>query len=169
MKAHDLKYVICQYFNACGADPEAKVGEEHEPETHLIPLVLKTLMGQCSHFSILGTDYLTNDGTCVRDYIHVKDLADAHVRSLEHLNGGHYSTDINLGARKGYSVREIVHNLQRITQSEIVVKEEARRPGDAPALIADVQKSNDILGFKPQMGDLNTIITTAWNFHRQRS
>ena len=167
--AHDLKYVICRYFNACGADPDGEIGEEHDPETHIIPLLIKTLLGERQSFSVFGTDYETPDGTCIRDYIHVSDLADAHVKALRHLLECGESTDLNLGTGQGYSVHEIVEAMQRITQSKLKIEHKERRPGDAPILVANSQKCQDVLGFKPQHSDLETIITNTWDFYRARS
>jgi len=163
--AHGLRYVICRYFNACGADLQGEIGEEHDPETHLIPNIIQTILGQHPFFSILGTDYATRDGTCVRDYIHVSDLAEAHIKSLDYLNKGHENTDFNLGSGKGYSVREIVDAIQMLTNKKIIIKEEPRRAGDPPILIADSKKCIEELKFKPQMSDLDTILSSSLNFY----
>lgn len=162
-RAYDLKFVALRYFNASGATPER--GEHHEPETHLIPLVLKAAQGGIPHVTVFGYDYPTPDGTCVRDYIHVADLAEAHALSLDYLRAGNQSTAINLGNGQGYSVLEVVEAAQRVTRKEIKVKMEGRRPGDPSHLVADAARARDALGWQPRQPDIGTIIGSAWEWH----
>ena len=164
--AYGLKFVALRYFNASGATPDR--GEHHEPETHLIPLVLKAAQGAIEHVSVFGGDYQTPDGTCVRDYIHVADLAEAHALALDHLRGGGQSTAINLGNGQGYSVLEVVEAARRVTDREIRVEMQPRRPGDPSHLIADAARARDVLGWQPHHPDLDAIIGSAWEWHRGR-
>jgi len=166
--AYDLKYVSLRYFNAAGADESGKIGERHEPESHLIPLILKTAAGERKNISIFGTDYPTPDGTCIRDYIHVNDLAKAHSLALEALVAGRPSAVYNLGNSKGYSVNEVINIAKRITGLPISVVESGRRLGDPAVLIASSDKIKKELGWKPQHEDLETIISTAWKWHAGR-
>lgn len=162
-RAYDLKFVALRYFNASGATP--KRGEHHEPETHLIPLVLKAAQGEIEHVAIFGNDYPTSDGTCVRDYIHVNDLAAAHALSLEYLRSGNASTAINLGNGQGYSVLEVVEAARQVTGKEIPVEMQGRRPGDPSHLVADAARARTVLGWQPQHPDLAAIIGSAWQWH----
>ena len=162
--AYGIRYVALRYFNAAGSNTEVGIGEDHSPESHLIPLVLKTALGQRSHIGIFGDDYPTPDGTCVRDYIHVRDLAEAHLLALEYLDHGGKSDVFNLGSGDGYSVKEIIDTARTITGKEIPAIVEPRRVGDPSVLIASNKKAADILGWKPQRG-LETIIADAWNWH----
>jgi UDP-glucose 4-epimerase len=164
-RAHDLKFVALRYFNAAGAT--SKCGEHHEPETHLIPNVLSTADGKLPFVSVFGDDYETTDGTCVRDYIHIADLADAHVRALDYLRSGSESTHINLGNGLGFSVLEVIEAARTVTGRKIEVKIEPRREGDPSHLIADAKKASAILGWKPRFDDLETIIESAWNWKRE--
>lgn len=163
-QAYGIRYAILRYFNAAGADPDSGLGEDHMPETHLIPLVMKTALGQCSHVSIFGSDYLTADGTCVRDYIHVRDLAEAHLLALEHLKRTGKSDIFNLGSGRGYSVREVITAACRITGREIPIRTEARRIGDPAVLVASARKAADQLGWTPKR-DLERMLTDAWAWH----
>lgn len=168
-RAHNLSYVSLRYFNAAGADASGDLGEDHDPETHLIPLTLFTAAGWRPHVEILGTDYPTPDGTCIRDYIHVTDLADAHVRALQLLSdGGLVSQAINLGTGRGASVREIIDVAGRVTGRPIKVIESARRPGDPPELVASPDRAQAVLGWKAERSDLDNIMRTAWNWHTRR-
>jgi UDP-glucose 4-epimerase len=166
--AYDFKSVSFRYFNAAGADPEGRLGEDHNPETHLIPLVLMTALGKQDAISILGTDYPTPDGTCIRDYIHVTDLAQAHVLGLEYLLKGGDSQVFNLGNGSGFSVREVIETARRITGKEISAIERDRRPGDPPALVGSGEKARTVLGWSPQYADLEQILTHAWAWHQKR-
>ena len=167
--ACDFRFVSLRYFNAAGADPSGRVGERHHPETHLIPLVLKVATGERKAIHIYGTDYPTPDGTCVRDYVHVCDLAQAHLLALEHLLKGGGSAVYNLGNNKGYSVREVVETARRITKHTIPAAEAARRPGDPAFLVADSSKIRRELGWKPRYESLETIIETAWVWHQKEA
>ena len=167
-EAYDLKSVRFRYFNAAGADPSGRLGEDHNPETHLIPLVLQTALGKRESISIFGTDYPTNDGTCVRDYIHVSDLADAHVLGLEYLLKGGDSTFFNLGNGNGFSVKEVIETARQITGKEIKAIECDRRPGDPPALIGSADKARKVLGWQPQYTSIKDIMTHAWEWHQKR-
>jgi UDP-glucose 4-epimerase len=166
--AYGLKSVIFRYFNAAGADPNGKLGEDHNPETHLIPLVLQTALGKRESISVFGTDYPTADGTCIRDYIHVNDLADAHVLGLEYLLRGGDSEVFNLGNGNGFSVKEVIETAKSITGRDIKVVECDRRPGDPPVLIGSSDKARKILNWQPQYSSLKEIITHAWQWHQQR-
>ena len=167
-EAYDLKSVRFRYFNAAGADPSGRLGEDHNPETHLIPLVLQTALGKRESISIFGTDYPTDDGTCVRDYIHVSDLADAHVLGLEYLLKGGDSTFFNLGNGNGFSVKEVIETARQITGKEIKAIECDRRPGDPPALIGSADKARKVLGWQPQYTSIKDIMTHAWEWHQKR-
>ena len=166
--AFNLKSVAFRYFNACGADPSGMLGEDHTPETHLIPLALLTALKQRDSLAIFGTDYDTPDGTCVRDYIHVNDLADAHVLGLEYLLSGGESEIFNLGNGNGFSVREVIETARQVTGLEIPAIESDRRPGDAPILVGSSQKVRQMLGWNPRYADLKQIIAHAWQWHQQR-
>jgi UDP-glucose 4-epimerase len=162
---HGLQYLSLRYFNAAGADADGEFGEDHEPETHLIPLVLKAAAGVLPEVKILGTDYSTPDGTCLRDYIHVADLARAHVTGLQSLmKGGIESQAINLGTGHGYSVREVIDTARRISGKNFAVRESARRPGDPPRLLAAVDRARKVLGWTATESDLENIVRTAWNW-----
>lgn len=160
-----VKYAALRYFNAAGADFDGIIGESHEPEPHLIPIVLQAALGKREKVMIFGDDYPTEDGTCIRDYIHVYDLADAHIKALEYLNKGNGSTIINLGTGTGYSVKEIIESARRITGREIKAVISARRPGDPAILIADNKKAREVLQWIPKYG-LDDIIKSAWQWHQ---
>jgi UDP-glucose-4-epimerase GalE len=163
--AYGLGYAALRYFNAAGAASDGSIGEDHHPETHLIPLVLQTALGQRPHIELFGSDYPTPDGTCIRDYIHVDDLADAHLRALEQIESGK-GLCLNLGTGRGHSNREVIQAAERVTGKKIPVKEGPRRAGDPPQLVAAADKARDVLGWKPRYPDLEMIIETAWNWHR---
>lgn len=163
--AYGLKYAALRYFNAAGADFNGEIGESHIPEPHLIPIVLSTALGKREKVFIFGDDYPTKDGTCIRDYIHVNDLADAHIKALEYLNKKNESTVINLGTGDGYSVKEIIENAVRITGRNIKTEITPRREGDPAVLIADNKKAKEALGWNPQHG-LEDIISSAWRWHQ---
>ncbi|HUS10139.1 MAG TPA: UDP-glucose 4-epimerase GalE [Pyrinomonadaceae bacterium] len=162
-RAYDLRFVALRYFNASGATPER--GEHHEPETHLIPLVLKAAQEASERVTVFGSDYPTTDGTCVRDYIHVSDLADAHALSLEYLRSGNPSTAINLGNGQGYSVLEVIETARQVTEQEIAVEIQGRRAGDPSHLVADASRARTLLGWQPQHLELAAIIGSAWEWH----
>jgi UDP-glucose 4-epimerase len=164
--AHGLKYISLRYFNAAGAHESGTIGEMHQPESHLIPLILKVATGERKNISIFGTDYPTADGTCLRDYIHVNDLARAHLLALEALMGGKGSNVYNLGTSCGFSVREVIELSRKITGYPIPVVETARRAGDPAVLVASSDKIRRELGWQPKYEDLQTIIETAWNWHK---
>jgi UDP-glucose 4-epimerase len=166
--AYGLKSVCFRYFNAAGADPEGRLGEDHNPETHLIPLVLMAALGKRPSVSIFGLDYPTPDGTCIRDYIHVSDLATAHVLGLNYLLQGGDSNIFNLGNGNGFSVKQVIDTARQVTGREIAVVESDRRPGDPPVLVGGSAKAISILGWQPQYADLEKILTHAWQWHQQR-
>lgn len=166
--AYDLRWIIFRYFNAAGADPDGELGENHDPETHLIPLVLAAAHGRQPDIAIFGTDYDTPDGTCIRDYIHVTDLADAHLLALQALDTEKANTAYNLGTGNGYSVRQVIDTASRITGRPIPTAVAPRRPGDPPRLIAVADKARQMLGWAPCFSDLDTIIGTAWAWECQR-
>jgi UDP-glucose 4-epimerase len=163
--AYGIRSVCLRYFNAAGADIENDLGEDHDPETHLIPLVLKVALGKREKIEVFGTDYDTPDGTCVRDYVHIKDLATAHVLALKRLNEGGTSSFYNLGSSKGYSVREVIDICGKITGKNIKVIESPRRAGDPPKLVASSEKIKKELGFTFKRSDLESIISDAWQWH----
>jgi len=167
-QAHGLKSVCLRYFNAAGADESGNIGEQHRPESHLIPLVLKVAMGQCQNIKIFGTDYDTPDGTCLRDYIHVTDIAKAHLLALNHLLSGGRSAVYNLGNSKGTSVRDVIRLAEKITGHTIPTVETARRAGDPAILVAASDKIKTELGWRPRYESLETIIQTAWNWHKRK-
>jgi UDP-glucose 4-epimerase len=167
--AGDFRYVSLRYFNAAGADPSGKVGERHHPETHLIPLVLKVATGERQAIQIYGTNYPTQDGTCIRDYVHVCDLTQAHLLALENLLKGGSSAVYNLGNNKGYSVREVIEAARRITRHSIPAVEAERRAGDPAFLVADSGKIRRELGWKPRHEKLEAIIETAWAWHQKEA
>ncbi|BDZ67733.1 UDP-glucose 4-epimerase GalE [Methanobacterium ferruginis] len=165
--AYGLCYVSLRYFNAAGADPEGDIGERHNPETHLIPLILDAAMGKREDIKIFGTDYPTPDGTCIRDYIHVTDLADAHIKALKYLENGGKSEVFNLGNGNGFSVREVIEEARKVTGKKIKATETVRRPGDPPILVGSSDKARKILKWKPKYDDLSQIISTAWEWHKK--
>lgn len=167
--AHGLQSISLRYFNAAGADPEGEIGESHDPETHLIALVLDAASGRRSAVTVFGTDYDTPDGTCIRDYIHVSDLADAHVKALQALEVGVPRLAYNLGNGHGYSVREVVDSARRITGLDVPLELGNRRIGDPAALISDATKARAELGWQPRIAVLDEIIRTAWAWHKKRS
>lgn len=165
-RAYGVQSVSLRYFNAAGDDPEAEVGEDHHPETHLIPLVLATALGQREYIEVFGDDYQTRDGSCIRDYIHIADLAQAHLLALERLENGEPGDVYNLGNGQGYSVLEVIEKAREITQKAIRVKMGPRRPGDPAHLVGSADKAVAELGWRQSYPDLDSIIETAWNWHR---
>lgn len=166
--AYGLRWCALRYFNAAGADPQTRIGEWHDPETHLIPLVLDTAMGLRPAISVFGSDYPTPDGTCVRDYIHVTDLAQAHFLALAYLQEGGTSRAFNLGNGNGHSVLQVIECARKITGHAIPIQMEPRRAGDPPALVGSARQAKEILNWNPQYADLETIIQTAWQWHLKR-
>ena len=164
-QAYDLNSVISRYFNVAGADPEGEIGEFHQPETHLVPLILQAIDGQRDALTIFGTDYQTPDGTCIRDYVHVCDLVDAHILGLRHLEGGGASSVFNLGTGSGFSVRAMIKEAGAITNRPVPVVEGDRRPGDCTKLVSGSQKAKDVLGWNPQRSTPKEMITDAWRWH----
>ena len=164
-KAYGLKWIALRYFNAAGAALDGSLGEDHIPETHLIPLILKTALGQREAINFFGTDYSTPDGTCLRDYIHVLDLAKAHILSLEGLDAGMESGVYNVGTGSGYSVKEVIETARTVTGKTIPVLESPRRPGDPDKLVAKVEKLQTLLGWTPNHSSLEQIIESAWAWH----
>jgi UDP-glucose-4-epimerase GalE len=168
-EAYGLSYLSMRYFNAAGADPDGEFGEDHSPESHLIPLTLDVAAKRRPIVRILGTDYPTPDGTCLRDYIHVTDLAEAHVVGLKRLLEERIASQaLNLGTGSGFSVRQVIQTVERITGRVIHVEEAPRRTGDPPHLVADPQPAGKLLGWKPVLSDLDTIVGTAWQWHSKR-
>ena len=168
-KAYGIRHVNLRYFNAAGADPEGKIGERHSPETHLIPLAVYAALGINNDIRIFGTDYPTKDGTCIRDYIHVTDLSDAHIKALEYVKDKDMSNSFNLGNGIGHSVREIIDAVKRISGNDIRVIESERREGDPPVLISNYKKAVDILDWRPQYADIDTIVETAYRWHSKNT
>lgn len=167
-EAYGIRSVSLRYFNAAGADPDAQIGEDHTPETHLIPIVLDCALGRRKDVTVFGTDYDTPDGTCIRDYIHVNDLADAHIKALEHIEKKEGSFFYNLGNGKGFSVRKVIESTERVTGKKIALKEGPRRKGDPDRLVAGSGKIINDFGWSPKFPDLDVIIETAWRWHRKR-
>lgn len=163
-QAHGIKYVSLRYFNVAGAHESGKIGEAHIPETHLIPLVLQAASGMRENICVFGTDYTTKDGTCIRDYIHVSDLAQAHVLAAKYLMGGNHSNIFNLGTGVGYSVKEVIEMTEKVTGKTITILEKERRAGDVTAVVASSEKARMILGWKPQQSSLKGIIQSAWRW-----
>ena len=163
--AYGLGYAALRYFNAAGASPDGDLGEDHDPETHLIPNVLMVALGQRENVTIFGDDYPTPDGTCIRDYVHVDDLGAAHVLALDRLTPGE-GLQLNLGTGRGYSVREVVDACRRVSAHPIPSRIGARRPGDPPELVADASRARRVLGWEPRYTDIESIVGTAWNWHK---
>jgi UDP-arabinose 4-epimerase len=166
--AYDMRWVSLRYFNAAGADPEGEIGEEHHQEPHLIPLVIQAALGLAPHVEVYGNDYPTADGTAIRDYIHVADLARAHVLALEHLVGGGRSLALNLGTGTGHSVLEVIRAVEEVSGREVPVRRVDRRPGDPEALVADASQAQAVLGWRPEYSDLADIVRTAWQWQESR-
>jgi UDP-glucose-4-epimerase GalE len=167
--AHDLRSVILRYFNAAGCDPDGETGERHDPEPHVIPLAIRGAMDGTFTFNILGGDYDTPDGTCVRDYIHVSDLADAHERALDYLSGGGVSEIFNLGTGQGSSVMQLADAVSKVAGKEVPRVIAERRPGDPPILVASAEKARDVLGWQPKRSDLESILTSAWDWFQREA
>lgn len=166
-RAHGVRWAALRYFNACGADPDGMTGERHQPETHLIPRALMAVDGAISALRLFGDDYPTPDGTCIRDYIHVCDLADAHVRAMRALLGGMPGTAINLGTGQGLSVRTIIDTAAHVTGKPVPHSMDARRPGDPPRLVADATRARDLLGWSAAHSSAEAILASAWNWYQQ--
>jgi len=165
--AYGLRYVSLRYFNAAGADPDGKIGEDHRPETHLIPLVLQAALGLRKDIKIFGDDYTTGDGTCIRDYIHINDLAQAHLLALAHMADGGSGGIYNLGNGNGYTVKEVIETAENVTGKSILADVIARRPGDAAILVGSSEKARKDLGWRPQYPELDVIIEHAWRWHSE--
>ena len=163
--AYGIQAMCLRYFNAAGADPDGEIGEDHDPETHLIPLVLEVAAGRRPSVDINGSDYPTRDGTCVRDFIHVTDLAQAHFLGVRHLVAGKPAVNLNLGNGTGYSVREVIDAAERVTGKKIAVVQRPRRPGDPPELVGSAEKARALLGWRPEYASIDSIIRTAWTWH----
>ena len=163
--AHGLRWMALRYFNAAGADPDGEIGEDHDPETHLIPLAIETALGRRRELQVMGTDYPTPDGTAVRDYVHVTDLADAHVRALRHLEADGAAGALNLGTGCGHSVREVVAMVERVSGRKVATCSAPRRAGDPPALVAAPGRARELLGWEPRWSSLPTIVQTAYRWH----
>jgi UDP-glucose 4-epimerase len=166
--AYGLRFIALRYFNAAGADPEGRIGESHDPETHLLPLILQVATGARPSIGIFGADYDTPDGTCIRDYIHILDLAAAHALGLNRLRNGGDSAFYNLGSEQGYSVREVISTCETVTQRAIKTETKPRRPGDPPRLVASAAKARAELGWQPRFQNLEEIVKTAWNWEQHR-
>lgn len=163
--AYGMKFVALRYFNVAGAKADASIGEDHTPETHLVPIILQVALGQREKLSIFGDDYATPDGTCIRDYVQVEDLISAHILALEYLKAGNESTAFNLGSNNGYSVKEMLEAARKVTGKEIPAVIAPRRAGDPSTLVASSEKAKSVLGWKPAYTDIEAIIKTAWDWH----
>lgn len=163
--AYGMRYVALRYFNVAGAKSDASIGEDHDPETHLVPIILQVALGQREALAIFGDDYDTPDGTCIRDYVHVEDLINAHILALEYLKAGNESNVFNLGSNNGYSVKEMLEAARKVTQKEILAKVAPRRAGDPSTLVASSEKAKEILGWEPNYTTIEEIIQTAWDWH----
>jgi UDP-glucose-4-epimerase GalE len=168
-RAYGIRSAILRYFNAAGADPEGQIGEDHDPETHLIPIVLQTAGGQRREVEVFGSDYGTPDGTAIRDYVHVTDLGAAHVLALQYLMGVGQSLCANLGTGQGYSVLEVIEAVRQVTGRPVAYRAVDRRPGDPPALVARADLARSLLGWRPEFTDIKTTISTAWNWCQSRA
>jgi UDP-glucose-4-epimerase GalE len=168
-RAHGLRFISLRYFNASGADPDGELGECHDPETHLIPNALLAALGRKPALEVFGTDFPTPDGTAVRDYIHVSDLAAAHVLALDHLLAGGSSQAINLGTNRGYSVREVLAKAETVTGLRIPAVDRPRREGDVPVLLASSAKAERLLGWTRRWSELDSILATAWAWHKKQT
>lgn len=166
-QAHGLRSVSLRYFNAAGADPDGELGEDHAPETHLVPLVLQAALGRRSSIEVYGTDYPTPDGTAIRDYVHVADLATAHLRALERLRAGGSSSALNLGTGQGHSVREVISAAERVSGRKVPARDAPRRPGDPAVLVADASLASELLGWRAENSSIETIVGTALAWHRR--
>lgn len=164
-KAYGMRFVALRYFNVAGAKVDGTIGEDHNPESHLLPIILQTALGQREKFTIYGEDYETPDGTCIRDYVHVVDLIDAHILALEYLQAGNSSNTFNLGSSTGFSVKQMLEAAREVTGKEIPATVVSRRAGDPSTLIAASDKAREVLGWKPQYTEVNKIIESAWNWH----
>jgi UDP-arabinose 4-epimerase len=167
--AFGITYAALRYYNACGADASGQLGERHDPETHLIPRALMAAAGALPHLDIYGTDYDTPDGTCIRDYIHVSDLAQGHFLALKHLNAATQNAAFNLGVGKGLSVYQVLDAIENVTGRKVPIQIQARRSGDPPTLFADPTKARTILGFVPSRSDISNVVRTAWDFMQRNS
>ncbi len=165
-KFYGLQYVALRYFNACGADPSGEIGQAYAPPTHLIPRVLQSLLGEIHDLKLYGTDYPTADGTCIRDYIHVSDLVDAHLLALQQLLSSQKSDVFNLGNALGFSVRQVLAVIENVTGQKVQISETARREGDSAILVADASKAKNILGWQPKFSGLQEIVGSAWKWHK---
>ncbi len=168
-RAYGLRSVALRYFNAAGADPAGRIGERHEPETHVIPLALRAVRKGGEAFKLFGQDYATPDGTCIRDYVHVEDLCDAHLLALEYLWNGGLTTAFNLGSGEGFSVREVLLEVENVTGLPVLVENAARRPGDPMRLIADSTRARAVLGWKPRFTELRQMVEHAWHWEQRRT
>lgn len=166
-RAHGMRHVALRYFNAAGADPEGDIGERHEPETHVIPLAIRSAMGTGATLTVLGTDYPTRDGSCVRDYVHVSDLADAHLRAAEHLSRGEASGAFNLGTGTGTTVKEVAQAVQQVSGRPVEMSIGPRRPGDPAVLVAQAAKARALLGWEPRRSGICDIVADAWAWHQR--
>jgi UDP-arabinose 4-epimerase len=167
--AYGIRYAILRYFNAAGADPDTQIGEDHDPETHLIPLLLQTVQGRRDYTEVYGTDYDTPDGTAIRDYIHVMDLAGAHLLALKYLAQSRQSLCVNLGTGHGNSVMEVIQAVEQVTEKPVAYQTVGRRPGDPPALVADAGQAASLLGWRPDFIDIQATISTAWLWCQSQS
>jgi len=168
-EAYGLRYAFFRYFNVAGADEEGELGEEHDPPCHVIPILFDVAAGKRERFHLFGTDYPTRDGSCIRDYIHVMDLADAHLKGMKYLLENQDNVILNLGSENGVSVKELVEVTEEVTGQTIPIHEAARRPGDAPELVAESTKAREVLGWTPHQSSLENILRTAWNYHQYNS
>lgn len=165
--AYGIKFVVLRYFNVAGALESGEIGEAHSPESHLIPIIIQAALGKRDSIKVFGTDYPTADGTCIRDYVHVCDLVDAHLLALDYLRAGGESNAFNLGNGEGFSVKQVIDVVKKVTERPIKVEETARRAGDPAVLIASSQKAMDVLGWKPKRATLEAIVSSAWNWHQK--
>ena len=165
--AYGIRWAALRYFNAAGADPEGELGEEHDPESHLIPLVIRAALGRIPYVEVFGTDYASPDGTAVRDYIHIADLADAHLKALQYLARGGESRAMNLGTGKGHTVREVITAVSNVSGVPVPTRDAPRRAGDPPALVADPAQATSLLGWKPRYAGLLEIVESAWKWHKR--
>ncbi len=168
-KIHGIKHINLRYFNAAGAGLEGDLGEQHDPETHIIPIAIEAALGKRESFSLFGNDYPTEDGTCIRDYIHIEDLATGHIQALDYVMKENKSDSFNLGTGQGHSNREVIDMVKKVSGVDFMVDEKPKRPGDPPMIYADNTKAKTVLGFDPKHSDLETIVRSAWNWHKKQA
>jgi UDP-glucose 4-epimerase len=167
--AYDMRYAILRYFNAAGADVEGELGTAYKVDTHIVPLLMRVASGEMSEIKVFGTDYASPDGTAIRDYVHVQDLADAHVLALRRIRETDENLVLNLGTSRGHTVQQVLEKVREVTQRPVPSRASARRPGDPACLVADASRARDVLKWEPRHSDLHTIVSSAWEWHQKKT